>query len=46
LWEQVTSEDTKNDPKANYEIFPNRLKEKGFYSNGKQDCQAEISEVE
>lgn len=35
----------KNDPKANYEVFPNRLKEKDFYSNGKE-CQADVSEVE
>lgn len=39
LWrEQVTSKDMKNDLKANYEVFPNILKEKGFNSNGKQEC--------
>lgn len=47
LWqEQVTSKDTKNDPMANSEFFPNRMKKKHFYSNGKQECQADILEVE
>lgn len=41
-WEQGTSKDLKNDPEAHCQVFPNRLKEKGLYSNGKQERQVDM----